>query len=134
MIPADPRVEAQPPAGPPPNAWAALGFAIAVVVLWMMVMSRSGSTPTTILVLIFFLIGLPLSTRYSLATLRGLDRHKSGSPAARRVRKVVALLALLINAWVILMVGGYALIIFFSILNGGPIVATSGVAVPGFRG
>ncbi len=109
---------------PRPNAWAALGFALAMVVLWMITMSGSGSEPTAILLLIFLLVGLPLSTRYTLATLRGLDRQSTGSIAGRRVRKAVVLLALLINAWVILMVAGYALIAVFSILNGGPIVAT----------
>ena len=130
MIPTEPRVEGKPAAGATPNAWAAIGFAIVVAVLWMATLSGAGSKPTAILVLIFFLVGLPLSTRYSLATLRGLDRHKSGSTSGRRVRKAVVLLALLLNAWVILMAGGYLLIVIFSILNGGPIVATSGIEAP----
>ena len=105
---------------------ASIGFAIAVAVLWMIAMGGAGSAPTAILALMLVLIGLPYSTRYSLGTLRRLDRHRSGSTSSQLVRKAVVLLALVINAWVIFMVVGYALIVVFSILNGGPIVATRG--------
>ena len=76
----------------------------------------------------------PLSTRYSFGTLRRLDQHGSGSTFSRLVRKVVVLLALLINALIIFMVVAYGLIVIFSILNGGPIVATGGLQVLVSRG
>jgi hypothetical protein len=92
----------------------------------MITLSGGRSGPTTVLVLILVLVGLPYSTRYSLRTLRSLNRHESGSTSGQLARKAVVLLALLINGWIIFMVVGYALIVFFSILNGGPIVATGG--------
>ena len=92
----------------------------------MIAIGGAGSGPTAILALILVLIGLPFSIRHSLGTLHRLGQHKSGSTSSQFVRKAVVLLALLINAWVIFMVVGYALIVFFSILNGGPIVATRG--------
>ena len=58
-------------------------------------MSGTGSEPTEILVLIFLLVGLPLSARYSLATLRGLNQQGSGSSSGRRVRQALVVLALL---------------------------------------
>jgi hypothetical protein len=122
----DRRADSQPSAGPLPNVSASIGLAIAVAVLWVITVGGAGSGPTAILALILVLIGLPFSTRHSLGTLHRLGQHKSGSPSSQFVRKAVVLLALLINAWVIFMVVGYALIVVFSILNGGPIVATRG--------
>ena len=92
----------------------------------MIAIGGAGSGPTAILAWILVLIGLPFSTRHSLGTLHRLGKDKSGSKSSQFVRKAVVLLALLINAWVIFMVVGYALIVVFSILNGGPIVATRG--------
>jgi hypothetical protein len=121
-------VDSQPSESPRPNVPASIGFAVAVAVLFMIAMGGAGSAPTAILAVILVLIGLPFSTRYSLGTLRRLGRHSSGSTSSQLVRKAVVLLALLINGWVIFMVVGYALIVVFSILNGGPIVATRGFA------
>jgi hypothetical protein len=122
----DRSADSQPSESPLPNVPASIGFAIAVAVLWVITFGGAGSSPTGIVVLILALIGLPLSTRYSFGTLRRLDQHRSKSTFSHLVRKAVVLLALLINAYVIFMVVGYALIVVFSILNGGPIVATLG--------
>lgn len=108
---------------PLPNVSAAIGLAVAVAVLWMITIGGGGSDATAILTLVLVLVGLPFSTRYSFRTLQRLDRHRSSSTLSHLVRNGVVLLGLLINAWVIFMVVGYALIVVFSILNGGPIVA-----------
>jgi hypothetical protein len=119
--------DSTPSERPRPNVPASIGFAIAVAVLWMVTLGGAGSTATAFLALGLVLIGLPLSTRYSFRTLHRLDQHGSSSTLSHLIRKVVVLLALPINAWVIFMVAGYALIVVFSILNGGPIVATRGL-------
>ena len=121
--PADRTAHSTSAASPPPNAFASVGLAVAVAVLWMITLSGGGSGPTTLLTLVLVVVGLPFSIRYGLRALQGIDSHKSGSPSGRGFRKVVVVLALLINGWVLLMVAGYALIVAFSLLNGGPIVA-----------
>jgi hypothetical protein len=120
----------QPSASPLPNVPASIGLAIAVAVLWIIMIGGAGSDRTTLVVLILVLTGLPFSTRYSFGTLQRLHQHRSSSASSHFVRNGVALLALLINAWIIFMVVGYALVVVFSILNGGPIVATSGLIQP----
>ena len=120
----DRSADSRPSERPLPNVSVAIGFAIAVAVLWMITLGGAGSSATLILTFILGLIGLPLSTRYSFRTLQRLNQHRSGSTFSHLVRGAVALLALLIDGWLIFMVAGYALIVVFSILSGGPIVAT----------
>ena len=108
-----------------PGVPASLAFAIAIAVLWIVALSGTLSNATGLLALIVVVLGLPLSTRYSFGVLRGLNRQRSKAGVSHLGGKAVVVLALLINAWIIFMVVGYALIVGFSLLNGGPIVATA---------
>jgi hypothetical protein len=130
----DRTADSQPSQSPLPNVPASIGFAIAVAVLWIVTVGGAGSGPTAILALILVFIGLPLSARYSFRTLRRLDQHRSKSTSGHLARNAVVVVGLLINAWIIFMVVGYGLIVVFSILNGGPIVATRGFTALVSRG
>ena len=109
MIPPS-RIASQPR----PNVAVSMVVAVAIALSWFWLLGFSDRSPSGGALMLLSLAAVAVSTWYSVQTVRRLANDRPTTSGAQVARWAFALLAFVINSFVMLMATGVAIIVLFN--------------------